>query len=85
MHTNIHQGNTESASVKLEVLGTMGVPQKRFEALPVLTVSSKRVEARRISAEYFFSHWPGLRVPDLGGVDDAHARNKHQFIQRYTT
>jgi hypothetical protein len=55
-----HQGNTESASVKSEVLETMGVPYKRFEALPVLSVSSKHVEARRIAAEYFFSHWPGL-------------------------
>ena len=55
-----HQENTESASVKLEVLVTMGVPYKRFEALLVLTASSKRVGARGIAAEYFFSHRPGL-------------------------
>ena len=48
-----HQENPESAPMKLEVLGTMSVPYKRFEALPVLTVSPKRVEAPRIVAEYF--------------------------------
>ena len=42
--------------MKLEVPGTMQVPYKRFEALPVLTASLKRVEARRITVEYFFSH-----------------------------
>ena len=46
-----HQENAESASTKLEVLGMMGVPYKRFEALPA---SPKHVEARRITAEYFF-------------------------------
>ena len=49
-----HQENAESASTKLEVLGTMRVPYKRFEALPVLTANPKRVEARRITVEYFF-------------------------------
>ena len=67
---NIHQGNTKLASAKLEGLGTMGVPYKRFEELPLLTISSKRVEARRIAAEYVF-HWLVLRVLNLGGVDDA--------------
>jgi hypothetical protein len=62
----------------------MGVPCKRFEALQVLTVSSKRGEARRIMAEYFFSHWLVLRAPDSGGVDDTCVWNKHQFIQRHT-
>lgn len=32
----------------------MGVPYKRFEALPVLTAGPERVEARKITAEYFF-------------------------------
>ena len=69
--------------MKSEVLETMGVPYKRFEALPVLSVSSKHVEACRLAAEYFFSHCPGLQTLDLGGVNDAHAWNKHQLIQRY--
>ena len=51
-----HQGNAESDSTKLEVLGRIGVPCKPFEALPVFTVGSKHVEARRIALEYFFSH-----------------------------
>ena len=32
----------------------MRVPYKRFEALPVLTASPKRVEARRITVKYVF-------------------------------
>jgi hypothetical protein len=61
----------------------MGVPHKRFGALPVLTVSFRHVEACRGVAEHFFSHWfqAVLRAPDLGGVNDARAWNKHQFIQ----
>ena len=63
----------------------MGVPYKRFEAFPVLIVSSKRVEARRIATEHVFSHWLVLQAPDLDGMDDARVWNKHQFIQRCTT
>jgi hypothetical protein len=48
------QENAEPASTKLTVLGTMGVQHKRFETLPVLAASSKRVEARRTVAECFF-------------------------------
>ena len=50
-----HQENAESASTKLKALGTRGVPYKRLEALSVLTVNSKRVEAHRIAAEHSFS------------------------------
>ena len=39
--------------MKLGMLGTKKVPCKRFEALPILTVSRKRVEARGIVAECF--------------------------------
>ena len=46
-----HQGNAESVSMKLGILGTKKVPCKRFEALPILTVSRKRVEAQGIVAE----------------------------------
>ena len=38
------QENTESAPMKLKVLGTMGVPYKRFEALPVI---DSQFQARR--------------------------------------
>jgi hypothetical protein len=64
----------------MEELGTTGVPYKRFEPLPVLTVGSNHIEARRIAAEYFFSHWLILRAPDLGEVGDARAWNQHRFI-----
>ena len=57
-----HQGNTESVSMKLGMLGTKKVPCKRFEALPILTVSRKRVEeAWGIVAECF-----GLTGPPYG-------------------
>ena len=36
--------------------GEVGVLYKCLEALRVLTISSKRVEARRIAAEYLFPH-----------------------------
>ena len=49
------QENAESASTKLKVLGTVGVPYKRLEALSELTVNPKCVEAHRIAAEYSFS------------------------------
>jgi hypothetical protein len=75
-----HQGNTKSASMKLEGLGMMGVPYNHFEVLLILTVSSRHVEARRIVAEYFFSHWLVLQAPALGGVDDACTWTKHRFI-----
>jgi hypothetical protein len=48
------QENAQLASTKLEVLGTMGVQYKRFKTLPVLAASSKRVEAREITAGCFF-------------------------------
>ena len=51
-----HQRNSESASMKLEMLGTMEIPYRQFEALLILTVNSKRIEARRIAAEYLFPH-----------------------------
>jgi hypothetical protein len=59
-----------------------GASYKCFEVLPVLTVSSQRVEARRIAAEYFFSHWLVPRAPYLDGMDNAPTWNKHQFFQR---
>jgi hypothetical protein len=55
----IHQENAESASTKLEVLGTMGGGGYHTSASkrsPVLTVSSKCVEAHGIMAEYSSSH-----------------------------
>ena len=62
-----HQGNTESASTKLE-------------ALPVLTVNSKRTEARLLTAEYCFSHWIVVRAPGLDGMGDAHAQNEFYLL-----
>ena len=41
------QRNAQSTSTRLKTLGMVGVPYKRLEALFVLTVDSKRVEARR--------------------------------------
>jgi hypothetical protein len=56
--------------VELEAFGKMGSTIHALRrALPVLTVSSKRVEARGIVAEYFFLHWLVLRAPDLDRVD----------------
>jgi hypothetical protein len=78
---NQHQGSAKSASTKLEVLGTVGVPYKRFEVLPVSTARSKPVETRRIVAKYFLVIIDlFLRAPDLDGMDNARAWNKHYFI-----
>ena len=49
------QRNAQSTSPRLKTLGMVGVPYKRLETLFVLTVDSKRVEARRIAAEYSVS------------------------------
>jgi len=65
-----HQEDAEPTSTELEALGTMEVPYKRFEALPILTISSMRVEARGIAAEYSFSHWLALRPPNSDRADD---------------
>ena len=73
-----HQGNPESASVKLKVLETMGSTIHALRrALPVLTASSKRVEAHGIVAEYFFPHWLVPRALDLDRVDGVSTWNKH--------
>ena len=40
---------------ELKVLGTVGTPCKRFEALSVFTVSPKRVEARGTATGHFLS------------------------------
>ena len=47
-----------------------------MEALPVLTVNSKRTEARLITAKYCFSHRISLWVLDLDGMCDARAQNE---------
>jgi len=49
-----HQENTESASTRLKRLEGWWLSWKRFEALSSLTVSSKRIEAHKIGAEFFF-------------------------------
>jgi hypothetical protein len=61
----------------------MGVPYKRSQC-------DSQFQARRSSqsrGRALFSRWfqVVLRAPDLGGVSDARAWNKHQFIQRCTT
>jgi len=60
-----HQENADST--KLEALGSA--------ASYVLTVVSKRVEARGTATGYFFFLTACL-APDSDGVDDARARNK---------
>jgi len=53
----------------------MEVPHKRFEALPMLTVSSMRVEAGGIAAEHSFSHRLALRPPNSDRADDTRSWN----------
>ena len=49
---------------------------KRLEALPVLTVDPKRVEARGIMTECIFSHWFALLALDSDEVGGVRAWNK---------
>ena len=63
--------------MKLGVPGSKKVPRKRFEALPVLAVSLKRVEACGSVDECLFSHWLAIRATDLGKMDNACAYNNH--------
>ena len=72
------QGNAESVPVKLEVLGTMEVSYKHFEALLVFTVSPKRVEACGTVAECLL-----FSLTILGRINNACAYNKHQLFQWY--
>jgi hypothetical protein len=71
-----------SASTKLELLGTIGVPQKRFEALSVLAASSKYVKARRIVTEYspLLTNLASPGAPNLDGMVDACVWIKRYFI-----
>ena len=46
--------------------------------------ASTKLEALGIMTEYIFSYLPVPRAPDLDRVDNAHARNKHYSIQKYT-
>ena len=48
-HKCMHRENAESASTRLGVPEAMGIPYKRVEALSVLTIGSKCVEAYRIA------------------------------------
>ena len=85
---HMHQGNAESVSMNLGVLGTQKVPRKRFKALPVLAVSeSQSASGASKLAESWpsapFSHWPASRAMYLGRLDNACACNNQQFIQWY--
>ena len=85
-----YQGVAKPVSVKLGVLGTKGVPRKRFEALPVLNIDSQRSapNASKPAESWmnaFFSHWPALRATNLGKMDNACACDNHQFVQRCAT
>ena len=48
----------------------------RFEALPVLTVNSKRTEALPITGRILFFSLDCFAAPDLDGVGDARAQNE---------
>ena len=84
---NIHQENPESASTKLEALGTMGARWEYHTSASKhsrqLTVSSKCIEAHRIVTEYIFSHLPVPRAPDSDRVDNARAQDKYYSIQKH--
>jgi len=59
----LHQENAES-------------DWKRLEALPVLTVDRKRVEAHGIMTECIFSHWFALLALDSDEAGGVRAWNK---------
>ena len=57
----------KSGITKLDVLGAVGVPCKRFGGLPTILLAErcKPVEVRGIAVECFFSHWLVLWAPDI--------------------
>ena len=67
------------------MLGTMGSTIQALRSVLGIDSQHKRIEARGITAEYFFPHSPVPRVLDSDGADDGHTRDEHCFIRWCTS